>query len=147
MRIYVDALPNHMCGGGGTGEGTGGTYFDANALNFPGVPYSAQDMNDANCYTQSGNIENYGDKNQVRNCRLVNLIDLNQSKSYVREKIVGFMGDTINLGCAGFRVDACKHMWPGDLELIYGALPNLSTGADFMISSHLFLANFNFLGF
>ena len=82
-------------------------------------------MNDNNCYSSSGNIENYGDKNQVRNCRLVNLIDLNQSKSYVREKIVGFMGDTINLGSAGFRVDACKHMWPGDLEMIYGALPNL----------------------
>lgn len=29
-------------------------------------------------YSGSGNIENYGDKNQVRNCRLVNLIDLNQ---------------------------------------------------------------------
>ena len=51
---------------GGTGEGTGGTYFDANSLNFPGVPYSANDMNDANCHTQSGNIENYGDKYQAR---------------------------------------------------------------------------------
>jgi len=56
-----------MCGGGGSGTGTGGTYFDASSLDFPGVPYSAMDMNDGNCYTSSGNIENYGDKNQV--CR------------------------------------------------------------------------------
>ena len=40
--------------------------FDANSLNFPGVPYSANDMNDANCNTHSGNIENYGDKYQAR---------------------------------------------------------------------------------
>ena len=66
VRIYVDAIPNHMCGGGGSGEGTGGTYFDANSLNFPGVPYSGADMNDGNCNSGSGNIENYGDVNQVR---------------------------------------------------------------------------------
>ena len=64
-------------------------------------------------------------KIQVRNCRLVNLIDLNQGKDYVRGAIQGYFSDTINLGVAGFRVDACKHMWPGDLEMIYGALPNL----------------------
>ena len=50
---------------GGSGTGTGGTSFNADTLSFPGVPYSSQDMNDANCNTQSGNIENYGDKYQA----------------------------------------------------------------------------------
>lgn len=140
VRIYADALPNHMCGGGGSGEGTGGSYFDANSLDFPSVPYSASDMNDGNCYSGSGNIENYGDPNQVRNCRLVNLIDLNQGKDYVRGKIGGFMGDVINLGAAGFRVDACKHMWPGDLEVIYSSLPNLSRGHGFRAGGRPFIA-------
>ena len=26
VRIYADVVPNHMCGAGGTGVGTGGTY-------------------------------------------------------------------------------------------------------------------------
>ena len=40
VRIYADVIPNHMCGGGGTGHGTGGSYFDAgHALQFDGVPY------------------------------------------------------------------------------------------------------------
>ena len=33
----------------------------------------------------------------------------------------------IDIGVAGFRSDASKHMWPGDLEAIYGKLHNLNT--------------------
>lgn len=47
-----------------SGTGTAGSYFDANSLDFS-VPYSYYDFNDGNCYTASGNIENYGDANQV----------------------------------------------------------------------------------
>lgn len=32
---------------------------------------------------------------------------------------------------AGFRVDAAKHMWPGDLEYIYSSLKNLNTDFGF----------------
>jgi len=131
VRTFVDVIPNHMCGGGGSGTGSGGTFFDAGSLDFPGVPYSRNDMNDNNCYTSSGNIENYGDANQVRNCRLVNLIDLNQGTEYVRGKLVDYLNQFIDLGAAGFRVDACKHMWPGDLEVIFGRLKNLNVRSGF----------------
>ena len=47
------------------GTGWGGTYFDANSYDFPGVPFGSTDMNDGNCYSSSGSIENYGDANQV----------------------------------------------------------------------------------
>ena len=33
-----------------------------------------------------------------------------------------------------------KHMWPGDLELIYGALPNLSTSHGFPRNAKAFIA-------
>ena len=37
------------------------------------------------------------------------------------------MNYCIDIGVAGFRVDAGKHMWPGDLEVIYGQLHDLNT--------------------
>lgn len=64
---------------------------------------------------------------QVRDCRLVSLLDLALEKDYVSSKVADFMNKLIDMGVAGFRVDACKHMWPGDLSAVYGRLHNLST--------------------
>ena len=41
------------------------------------------------------------------------------------------MNHMIDLGVAGFRVDAAKHMWPGDLGVIFSSLQNLNTGHGF----------------
>ena len=35
------------------------------------------------------------------------------------------MNHLIDIGVGGFRVDAAKHMWPGDLAVIFGKLKNL----------------------
>ncbi|MEJ1278042.1 hypothetical protein NN561_008961 [Cricetulus griseus] len=64
VRIYVDAVINHMCGAGG-GAGTSstcGSYYNANNRDFPSVPYSGWDFNDGKC---NGEISNYNDANQV----------------------------------------------------------------------------------
>ena len=67
VRIYVDAVINHMCGAdAGSGTGTAGSSYDTNSYDFPAVPYTGLDFNDGNCYTSSGGIENYGDPNQVK---------------------------------------------------------------------------------
>lgn len=55
------------------------------------------------------------------------LLDLALEKDYVRGKVAEYMNKLINMGVAGFRVDACKHMWPGDLSAVYGRLNNLNT--------------------
>ena len=64
---------------------------------------------------------------QVRDCRLVSLLDLALEKDYVRGKVIDFLNVLIDMGVAGFRVDACKHMWPGDLAAVYGGLHHLNT--------------------
>lgn len=121
---------NHMTGGWPRGtKGTGGSDFDSdlNVKSYPGVPYSNYDFNGKDkCSTASGNIENYGvrlwqysiwnnhdsnfnnaklckDANQVRNCMLVGLRDLNQGTEYVRGKIRDLMNRLISYGVAGFR--------------------------------------------
>lgn len=128
VRIYVDAVINHMTGDIGAGHGTAGSYFDPGAQKYDGVPYSYLDFNSREkCGTRSGNIESYYDANQVRNCKLEGLNDLDLSKEYVRGKIIDYMNKLIDIGVAGFRVDASKHMWPGDLQAILNSLRNLNT--------------------
>lgn len=82
------------------------------------------DFNDYNCKSRSGDIENYSDPAQVRDCRLSGLPDLHIGSEYVRQQIANYMNHLIDIGVAGFRIDAVKHMWPGDLEAVYGKLKN-----------------------
>ncbi|XP_041506814.1 pancreatic alpha-amylase-like isoform X2 [Microtus oregoni] len=94
VRIYVDAVINHMCGsdrGAGTSS-TCGTYYNANNREFPGVPYSALDFNDEKCNRV---IYNYHDAYEVRNCRLSGLLDLALEKDYVRGKVIDLGGEAV----------------------------------------------------
>nr|WLK78493.1 alpha-amylase [Enchytraeus albidus] len=125
--IYVDGVFNHMTGGG-SGVGSDGSSFNADSKSYPGVPYGENDFHgSAECQTSNGEIQDYNDANQVRNCMLVGLRDLKGSSEYVRGMTSDFMNYLIGVGVAGFRMDACKHMWPGDLEALYGRLNNLNT--------------------
>lgn len=124
VRTYVDVVFNHMAADGGT-TGTGGSTADPSSKSFPAVPFSSLDFNPTCAIT------NYNDPTNVRNCELVGLRDLNQGNSWVRDKVVDFLNHLTELGVAGFRVDAAKHMWPGDLQVIYGRLNNLNTAHGF----------------
>lgn len=64
---------------------------------------------------------------QVRNCRLTGLLDLALEKDYVRTKVADYMNHLIDIGVAGFRLDAAKHMWPGDIKAVLDKLHNLNT--------------------
>jgi alpha-amylase len=82
-------------------------------LDYPGVPFGSGDFHQPYC-----EINNYQNPDEVRNCYLVTLNDLDGGKDYVRGKIADYLNDLVNIGVKGFRVDASKHMWPGDLEAI-----------------------------
>ena len=122
VRIYVDAIINHMTAH--TGIGSAGNSHDSWKESYPAVPFGKPDFNDGICYTQSGKIENYNDANQVRNCKLEGMPDLALGNEYVRNKIVDYLNRLIDIGVAGFRIDAAKHMWPGDLQAIFSRLKN-----------------------
>lgn len=100
---------------------------------FPAVPYGPPDFN-SDC-----DID-YQDPVKVRNCPLLGMPDLNQGTEYVREKIADLMNKLIDIGVAGFRVDASKHMWPGDLQNIFGRLHNLNTGLGFPSGAKPYIA-------
>lgn len=49
------------------------------------------------------------------------------------------MNHLINLGVAGFRIDAANRMWPEDLEVIFEALNDLNTNHGFAGGSRPFI--------
>lgn len=90
IRIYPDAVINHMSAS--SGLGVSGSKADRNLYSFSGVPYSRLDFN-APC-----GINDYQNANEVRNCNLNNLADLNQGVDWVRQKIVEYLNHLIDLG-------------------------------------------------
>ena len=111
-----------MAGKGRTGTGSGGSGFNSDNYDFPGVPYTREHFNP---YCR---LNNYKDPTEVRNCYLVDLTDLDQGNEYVRNSIAGFLNYMIDIGVAGFRVDAAKHMWPKDISGIQNKLKDLPEG-------------------
>ncbi|MCM5678390.1 alpha amylase C-terminal domain-containing protein [Schlegelella sp. S2-27] len=120
VGIYVDAVINHMSGGNGGTSSAGRSWSHHN---YPGL-YGSQDFHQPVC-----SITNYGDANNVQNCELSGLQDLNTGSSYVRAKIADYLVDLASMGVKGFRVDAAKHISPGDLGAIIDNV-NSRTGAN-----------------
>jgi alpha-amylase len=103
VRIYVDVVVNHMAAPqpDNPAIGTAGSKADPLARDFPAVPFVREN------FYQSCQIQNYNNATEVRVCELSSLPDLNQGNATVRTKIIEFMNHLIDLGVAGFRMDAC----------------------------------------
>ena len=111
-----------MAGLGRSGTGTAGSSFNSDNYDFPGVPYTKEHFNP---YCK---LNSYNDPHMIRDCYLVGLTDLKQSNEYVRNTIAAFLNKLIDIGVAGFRVDAAKHMWPGDITAIQNKLKDMPEG-------------------
>lgn len=104
VRIYVDAIFNHMSGISSLAYGTGGS--SANKYHYPAVPYRSEHFH------PTCQISDYHDTTNVRNCELVKLQDLDQSKEYVRGQIVDYLNGLIDVGVAGFRLVNIRLVYP-----------------------------------
>lgn len=120
VGIYVDVVFNHMTGNIGETLGTSGDTMDINYWNYSTIPYTAEDFH------VSCDVKNDTNATEIRICQLSGLPDLNQTRIDVQQKISGYLNHLIDLGVAGFRVDAAKHMWPEDLYNIYKNMSNLN---------------------
>lgn len=105
VDVYVDAVINHMAAGSGTGSnGTPYTKYS-----YPGL-YSQVDFH-APC-----SVNNYQDAANAQDCELVGLADLNTGSTSVQQKIADYLLGLAQLGVAGFRIDAAKHIQPVELN-------------------------------
>ncbi|XP_011300849.1 alpha-amylase [Fopius arisanus] len=133
VRIYVDVVVNHMTGDANPARGVDGSTAEPSLKSYPAVPFTSADFH------RTCAISNYQNATEVRDCELSGLHDLDQSKEHVRAAIVEYMDRITDLGVAGFRIDAAKHMWPQDLRIIYSRLKNLSVSAGFPRNSRPFI--------
>lgn len=109
VEVYADAVINHMAAIDGS-MGSAGTAF--NRYDHPGL-YESKDFNP--CRAE---ITDYTDADQVTQCELVGLPDLDTASASVQAKLVDYLADLANIGITGFRIDAAKHMRDEDLGAI-----------------------------
>jgi alpha-amylase len=121
VKVYADAVLNHMTGNSG-GTGYAGTTF-ADQFDYPNL-YSSNDFHHypANCPNSNDQVSNYDNQTDVQECELVNLADLYTETDYVRGKLAGYLNDLESLGVDGFRLDAAKHMNDSDIAAIQSRL-------------------------
>jgi alpha-amylase len=152
VRVYADAVVNHMSGGGNDGNPKHrnpaascqefGAKQTSAADSLGQAPMYTQDYvystSDATGYPPSQEfptagygpldfhcerpLNSWNDPLQLNAGWLNGLTDLNTERDYVQERIAAYMTSLIGLGFSGFRVDAAKHIQPDDLVLIFGKL-------------------------
>ena len=75
----MDVQLNLMTGTERSGTGTAGTQFDGGTMDFPGVPYTSANFNPrSKCPSGDGRIHNNSNADEVRNCQVLTLPDLDQ---------------------------------------------------------------------
>ena len=111
VGIYVDAVINHMTNFPSPGTGSNGTSYTK--YDYPGL-YTVNDFHHPTC-----TVTNYADAANVQDCELLGLPDLNTEKDSVRHKIANYLIYLADLGVAGFRIDAAKHIQQVSLDSIF----------------------------
>ena len=119
VDIYVDAVINHMTAGSGNGS-AGSAYTK---YSYPAVPYTQAEFH-LPC-----SINSYADASQVQGCELVGLADLRTEDEAVRARLAAYLIALQQLGVAGFRIDAAKHMKPRDVDNILGRVNQAAAAA------------------
>lgn len=123
VKVYADAVVNHMTGQGSTGYG--GTSFP-DKYTYPGL-YQTQDFHHyPQCPSSDNQVHDYNSQQEVQECELVGLADLNSETDYVRTKLAGYLNDLLSLGVDGFRLDASKHMNPADINAVEAKLSKVT---------------------
>ncbi|MDX2211706.1 MAG: alpha-amylase family protein [Oculatellaceae cyanobacterium bins.114] len=118
VKIYADAVINHMSAQE-PGVGSAGTHFTP--YHYPNL-YQPSDFHPC-----KRNITDYTNRDEVINCQLVGLPDLNTSSPQVQQHIVDYLTSLLDLGVDGFRIDAAKHIESRDIAEILTLLDHQTT--------------------
>eukprot|EP00930_Biecheleria_cincta_P033832 TRINITY_DN23424_c0_g1_i1.p1 TRINITY_DN23424_c0_g1~~TRINITY_DN23424_c0_g1_i1.p1 ORF type:complete len:665 (-),score=115.19 TRINITY_DN23424_c0_g1_i1:47-2041(-) len=112
VGIYADVVINQMAPGSGTGFA--GSPFGNRT--YPPL-YSAEDFHHfPDTATMNCGVNNYQNKTNIQYCDLLGMPDVCTGCPTVQAKIAAYIARMQDLGIAGFRVDAAKHMNANELR-------------------------------
>jgi len=114
IDVYADVVINHTADYGGEGVGTSGTPWKL----------KQHPIFNASHYHSHCVIQDYGNAEEVQNCQLGALPDLDTSQPYVRRQLREYIRRLADMGIRGFRIDAAKHIHPNDIESILTGVNN-----------------------
>lgn len=158
VRVYADAVVNHMSGGGNdilnhrngssswcttwgpkstSSEASPSPYFTHNWTYeypentglIPGLEYPNAAYIATDFHCERS-LSSWSDPFQLNNGWLSGLADLDTENDYVRERIAAYMTDLISIGFSGYRVDAAKHIQPDSLAAIFAKVKRNLGGGD-----------------
>lgn len=147
VRVYADAVVNHMTGGGNDANhhhrnpGAGCAKWGNKTSSLPGghspmytqpftyrigdhtkqqpmQEYPAVPYGPLDFHCER-TLNSWTDPLALNAGWLVGLTDLNTERENVQERIAAYFTDLISIGFSGFRVDAAKHIQPDDLVGIF----------------------------
>ena len=109
VDIYVDAVLNHMSFQP-EGVGSAGSPFRKYA--YPGL------YTDDNFHRCRRPIGDWNSRTEIHTCELATCPDLATEQPAVRATLTAYLQDLVDLGVAGVRIDAAKHIPVADLNAI-----------------------------
>ncbi len=113
VEIYADAVINHTADQV-PGPGVAGSLYSRK--HHPAIPYGPEDYH-GDC--QIDDSDYYNNAADVFGCQIGKLPDLNTGLAAVQDRIAAYLRDlATGFGVDGLRVDAAKHIAPGDLRAI-----------------------------
>ena len=124
VKVYVDALINHMTGQGNTSYGG----VDYKPYNYPDYGPNDFHFKTGECPSSDGGIQDFNNRLQVFKCNLVGLEDLRTETYKVQGQLAAYLNKLIGYGVSGFRVDAAKHIGQDDLDAVYSRLHKTKDG-------------------
>jgi len=110
VKVYVDAVFNHMAGQ--SGVGVAGTPYDSDARTY--AMYSPEDFHHLdgnpvmNCRVTD--FTKVKDKYSLQTCDILGMPDLCTACPSVRKRIGEHLRHVLDMGAGGLRIDAAKHM-------------------------------------
>ncbi|KAL5633527.1 hypothetical protein ACGC1H_003875 [Rhizoctonia solani] len=155
VRVYADAVVNHMSGGGndiqnhrgsgsaptcgwyGPKNGTAGSPYFTHTSTYqyntqtglrPAMEYPAVPYSPTDFHCDR-TLNSYTDGFVLNYGWLVGLADLNTEKAYVQERIATYFATLLSVGFSGFRIDAAKHMGPKNIAQILARLKTKMGGS------------------
>jgi alpha-amylase len=124
VKVYVDAVINHMTGQGHVSYGG----IEYTHFSYPDYTVANFHQKGTDCPSADGGVDDYNNFTQLTKCELLGLADLRTDDPATRAKIAKYLNKLIGYGVSGFRVDAAKHIGEDDLIAIQRLLRRTADG-------------------